>query len=228
MHEPDLFGDLVPAPEPREAPQPERRRRAPAPRLDAEVWRALLACEETAAAYTAATYRRGETQCWFWTAALSDSGHGKLKAGRAAPGAAAGRTVSAHVYGYQRLFGLITPTADNPDPVVAHRCDEPSCQQPRHWQLTTRAENVRDYHRRKHRWPLNDVRTTAGRKSARAEALREAIRQAQGAQWRVRELWEQGQEIPPALTLETDVEVVLHRASETGRPPEAFETLALF
>lgn len=226
MDEPDLFGDLTPGPQVFGNTTPGRGRRST--RLDAAVWRTLLACQDTAAAYAAATYRRGDADCWYWVGALSDSGHGKLKAGRGA-GATAGRTVTAHVYGYQlHRQRLITPTPSVPDPVVGHLCDESSCQNPRHWDLISRGANVRAFHQRKHRFPLNDVRTPPGHKSARAAALRKAIRQAQEAQRRVRDLWEQGREVPPALALEADVEAALHRASEAGRPPEAFETFALF
>lgn len=221
MREPDLFGDLVSAPQDPQGTAPARRRRGPAARLDADVWRALLACEETAAAYRAAIYRRGEDQCWPWCQALSDSGHGKLKAGRAGGGAAAGRTVTAHVYGYQLHHQrLITPTSAMPDPVVGHRCDESSCQNPRHWELISRGDNVRAYHQRKHLFPLNDTRTRNGRKSARAEALRDAIRHAQAAHERAQALRERGEAVPEALRAAADVEAALRRASEAGRPPE--------
>ena len=215
----DLFGaPLVP-----EAAAPARRRRGPAARLDADVWRALLTCEETAAAYHANIYRPADDQeaCRFYLGALSDSGHGKLKAGRAAPGAAAGRTVTAHVYGYQLHHQrLITPTPAVPDPVVAHTCDEPSCQNPRHWELIDRGDNIRAYHQRKHTFPLNDTRTRTGRKSARAEALRDAIRHAQAAHERAQALRKRGDAVPDALQAAADVEAALHRASEAGRPPE--------
>ncbi|WP_150255339.1 hypothetical protein [Nocardiopsis deserti] len=218
----DLFGDLIPQPpHPSEEAAPARRRRGPAARLDADVWTALLTCEETATAYRAAIYRRGEDQCWPWCQALSDSGHGKLKAGRAGGGAAAGRTVTAHVYGYQLHHRrLITPTLAVPDPVVAHRCDEPSCQNPGHWELIDRGDNIRAYHQRKHTFPLNDTRTRTGRKSARAEALRDAIRQAQAAHERAQALRERGEAVPDDLQAAADVEAVLRRASEQGRPPE--------
>lgn len=218
MGEVDLFGDPVPDPAPDQ--EQAQHRAGAAARLDASLWTALLACEETAAAYDAATYRRGEYECWYWTAALSNSGHGKIKAGRAAPGAAAGRTVTAHVYGYQRAYGLITPNEAVPDPVVAHRCDEPSCQQPQHMEVIDRAENIRDFHRRRHTWPLNDTRTTAGRKSARAEALREAIRRAQAAHERAEALHGNGEPVPADLRAAADIEAALYRASEAGRPPE--------
>lgn len=223
-----MHDDLSSAPLPPQGPQPARRRRSAA-RLDAKMWRALLACEETAAAYQASTYRQGETQCWFWAGALSDSGHGKLKAGRAGGGAAAGRTVTAHVYGYQlHRQRLIIPTPAMPDPVVGHTCDESSCQNPRHWELVSRGDNVRAYHQRKHRFPLNDTRTRNGRKSARAEALRDAIRRAQAAQERAQALRERGEAVPDDLQAAADVEAALRRASEAGRPPEEFQTIALF
>lgn len=217
---PDLFGGLVPDPQQQEGTEPSRRRRGSVPRLPAEIWHQLLACEETASAYADATYRRGEDQCWPWCSALSDSGHGKLKAGRAT-GGAAGRTVSAHVYGYQLHHQrLISPTLAVPDPVVAHACDEPSCQNPYHWNLMSRAENLRDFHRRKGAWPLNDVRTGPGRRSARAEALREAVRGAWAARDQVRALRRRGEPVPAELEAAADVEAAFHRASEAGRPEE--------
>lgn len=217
----DLFGALTPHPHSPPEAKPARARRGPARRLDAQVWQALLACQETADAYQANTYHPADEQaCRYYLGALSDSGHGKLKAGRAAAGAAAGRTVTAHVYGYQLHHQrLIVPTLAVPDPVVAHRCDEPSCQQPAHWELIDRSDNVRAYHQRKHMFPLNDTRTR-GRKSARAEALRQAIRQAQAAQARAQALRESGEEVPDLLREAADVEAALRRASEAGRPPE--------
>lgn len=222
MRDHDLFGDLFSTPQAPQDAAPARRRRGPAARLDADVWRALLTCEETAAAYHANIYRPDDDQaCRFYLGALSDSGHGKLKAGRAGGGAAAGRTVTAHVYGYQLHHQrLITPTPAVPDPVVAHTCDEPSCQNPRHWELIDRGDNIRAYHQRKHLWPLSDTRTRTGRKSARAEALREAIRQAQAAHERAQALRERGEAVPDDLQAAADVEAALRRASEAGRPPE--------
>ena len=214
----DLFGDPI-APDQVKAALP---RPGPARRLPPEVWLALLACQETADAYQVNIHRPADEQaCRYYLGALSDSGHGKLKAGRAAAGAAAGRTVTAHVYGYQLHHQrLITPTRAVPDPVVAHRCDEPSCQHPAHWELIDRSDNVRAYHQRKHLWPLNDTRTRTGRKSARAEALRQAVRQARAAQERARALGERGEEVSAALWEAADVEAALYRASEEGRPPE--------
>lgn len=137
--------------------------------IPGEVWAELIGHEPTRARYHAKVWRdeTDEGACWFWLGALSSSGHGKLRAG---PGA---RTVvTAHVYGWQLHRGLIRARPGE-DPVVAHRCDESSCQRPDHWELIERTANGADYLRRRHRaeGPLADVRGAAGR----AAAIRAAI-----------------------------------------------------
>jgi hypothetical protein len=61
--------------------------------------------------------------------------------------------------------------------VIAHRCDEGSCQAPDHWELVPRGVNGADYLARRlhHAGPLADVRGSHGR----AVAIRDAILQAQ-------------------------------------------------
>lgn len=86
--------------------------------------------------------------------------------------------------------------------------------------MIDRSDNVRAYHQRKHLWPLSDTRTSTGRKSARAEALRQAIRHARAAQARAQDLRERGEDAPDLLREAADVEAALRRASEAGRPPE--------
>lgn len=136
------------------------------------VWQQLLDHAPTLERYRNKVHRRSADQCWYWLAAISDTGHGKIKAGRA------GGTpvvVSAHVYGYQLTYGLIQPRPGE-DPVVAHRCDEASCQNPAHLELVERRVNGADFRAR--RWraqgPLADVRGAEGR----AVAIRKAIRAA--------------------------------------------------
>ena len=165
---------------------PGRRPRGTVP---AEVWAELLDHAPTRERYRSRIWADPEGEgCWWWLGALSSTGHGKLRAG---PGA---RTVvTAHVLGWQFHHGLIRPRPGE-DPVVAHRCDEASCQRPSHWELIERTANSGDYRAR--RWraegPLADVRGAAGRAAAiraailaaRAEganalAIRAAIRTAQ-------------------------------------------------
>ncbi|MFI8992185.1 hypothetical protein ACIG63_45870 [Streptomyces antimycoticus] len=131
-------------------------------------WAQLAASEETTARYRAKIYHRGDDRCAYWLGAISDSGHGKLRAGRRSDGTS--RVVTAHVLGYVIEYGLQTLRADD---VVRHTCDEASCQNSRHWTAGTRQDNIADYHARRDRagHALADVRGPAGR----AMAIREAI-----------------------------------------------------
>ena len=138
--------------------------------VPAEVWQELVAHAKTQARYEAKIYRRGIDGCAYWIGAISSTGHGKLKAGRTS---GAPIVVTAHVYGWQLAHGLIRPRPGE-DPVIAHSCDEPSCQNPAHWELVDRVVNGADYRLRRHRaeGPLADVRGAEGR----ALAIRKAIR----------------------------------------------------
>jgi hypothetical protein len=108
----------------------------------------------TVTRYRAKVCQRGPEDCWPWLGAISSSGHGKFRAG---PGAAVG--VTAHVLGYQLAHGVIADRTAR-DLVVAHRCDEPSCQNPAHWELVSRAANGDQYQARCNRGlgPLADER----------------------------------------------------------------------
>lgn len=134
------------------------------------IWRMLLTDAGTRRRYTARVHRRGPDQCWYWLGAISSTGHGKLRASSRACGVS--RVVTAHVYGYQFHNGPLEAKPGD-DPVISHRCDEASCQNPAHWRLGTRAENSVEYVERR-RWaggPLSDVRGAQGR----ALAVRDAI-----------------------------------------------------
>jgi hypothetical protein len=152
-----------------DGPQGRRRGREAVP---SQVWAELLGNDSTRRRYTAKIYRRGADQCWFWTGAISSTGHAKLQGTR---GSRSHIVVTAHVFGWQVEHGLIRPRPGE-DPVVAHKCDESSCQNPSHWELVERVVNGQDYLRRRHRagGPLADVRGAEGR----AVAIREAIKRA--------------------------------------------------
>jgi hypothetical protein len=109
--------------------------------------------------------RRGA--CW-WLGAISNSGHGKLRAGSRPAGTS--RVVSAHVLGAAIQHGA---AALESGVIVRHRCDEAGCQNPGHWILGDRLQNLLDFQARRgltgH--PLADVRGAAGR----AVAVRDAI-----------------------------------------------------
>ncbi|RSN51131.1 hypothetical protein DMH08_31365 [Actinomadura sp. WAC 06369] len=143
--------------------------------MPSEVWAALLDHPPTRQRYRAKVHRRDPDACWYWLGAVSDTGHGKLKAARASGPSI---VVTAHTYGYQAEYGVIAPRPGE-DLVIGHRCDESSCQNPAHWELIPRAQNDADYRARKWRrsGPLADVRGAHGR----AVAIRAAILAARAA-----------------------------------------------
>ncbi|MFJ9523245.1 hypothetical protein ACIRPK_34020 [Kitasatospora sp. NPDC101801] len=131
-------------------------------------WALLVGHAETRARYEQKVYRRGPQQCAYWIGAISDSGHGKLRAG---PAGKTSRIVSAHVLGYGIEHGA---QALDKVELVRHTCDSPSCQNSGHWLPGTRQDNVQDYASRSRLagHALADTRGAAGR----AVAIREAIR----------------------------------------------------
>lgn len=166
-------------------PGPARRGRLrPAGRLPPEVWAALTGHAPTRRRYLAKVHRRGPDDCWYWTGAISDTGHGKLRAGSRAAGAAeAGeppsRVVTAHVFGWHLTYGPVAVHPRSDAPVIAHRCDEPSCNNPAHWRLDDTQGNTAEYMARRTAGagPLADRRGPAGR----ARAIAAAILAAQAA-----------------------------------------------
>ena len=167
-------------------------------RLKAAEWQVLLSDPETQVRYHSKVHRRGHGECWFWLGAISDTGHGKLRAGTrtTAEGRPDTRVVASHVYGYQLSRGPLRPDADGKLPVIRHRCDESSCHNPSHWLTGTIKDNADDYTARAGGLgsPLSDRRGPAGR----ARAIRDAILQA--------------------LAEGTDVEHGITRAAEAGIP----------
>lgn len=178
------------------APDPPGR--AGHARLPAEVWAELVAHEPTRRRYMARVYRRRVDQCWPWTGAISDTGHGKLRAGTRSATAAGppSRVVTAHVYGWHLVYGPAAAHPRGEAGLIAHRCDESACQNPAHWRLDDVAGNSADYQARRHRadGPLADTRGPAGRARAIATAIKTAIRDG------------------------TDVETAIWRASAAGIP----------
>jgi hypothetical protein len=163
------FPELLPG-----LPQPARPGHAPPP-LSAREWAALAAHPPTRARYEARVHRRDPGDCWYWLGAISDTGHGKLRAGsRAAAAAAAGeppsRVVTSHALGYRIAHG--EPPAGL---LIAHRCDEASCHNPAHWRPADIASNTAEYAARRHAGPLADQRGPARRARAIAAAIRAAL-----------------------------------------------------
>ena len=186
----DLFGEPIPAPDPSQA---TRGRRGA---ITAAQWQAWLSDEVLVARYLAnICWRAGS--CAYWLSTISSTGHGKLRVGSRTDDSR--RVLGAHLFGYQLHHGVLAD--DLGDVVIGHRCDEPSCQQPAHMEVISRAENDADYRARRHQWPLSDLRGAHGR----AVALRDTIRS----------------------TLDTggDVESALDACNALGRPPRNTDVL---
>ncbi|MEU0289293.1 hypothetical protein [Streptomyces sp. NPDC006147] len=132
-------------------------------------WQSLAADPSTIARYEAKVYRGGPTDCHWWLGAISDSGHGKLRAGSRPAGTS--RVVSAHVLGWAIRHG--TDALRGGAVVIRHICDETSCQNPEHWMAGDRLQNILDFQARRNLsgHALADVRGAAGR----AVAVRDAI-----------------------------------------------------
>lgn len=83
--------------------------------------------------YWAKVDRRGDDECWPWTASTNKSGYGTFGVN--------GGSVLAHRYGYKLAFGPF-----DPDLCVLHHCDSPPCQNPACFFLGTRTDNNADRH----------------------------------------------------------------------------------
>jgi hypothetical protein len=137
-------------------------------------WQELLDDPDTVQRYGEFVHRRGPTQCWYWTGALSDSAHGKFRAGSRRTGNSV--VVTSHVFGWALAHG---PESVGEQQVTRHSCDEASCSNPAHWIRGKRVQNVADYLARRHLTghPLADTRGPRGR----AVAIRDAILAARAA-----------------------------------------------
>lgn len=81
--------------------------------------------------YLAKVDRRGPDECWPWTAARFDKGYGAFRLGNG--------QLKAHRFGYEAFVG---PIGDGL--YVCHTCDNPPCQNPKHWFLGTHRDNAHD------------------------------------------------------------------------------------
>jgi hypothetical protein len=142
--------------------------------VPSRVWELLLADTGTRARYESKIWRPDGDGCAWWLGAISDTGHGKMRISRKLRSPA--QVVTAHVYGYQLQHGLLRPRPGE-DLVIAHRCDETSCQQAGHWELVPRSVNGADYLARRDRatGPLADVRGPHGRAAAIRTAILSAL-----------------------------------------------------
>jgi len=118
--------------------------------------------------------------CWLWTGAISGKGHGRFQIAhdyhRGAGGQSERKTfvVIAHRFGYALNYGVDALLAV---PVVAHRCDNPLCQNPACWRDSNHRTNGREFALRRDevRGSLADRRGARGR----ARAIRDAARDGQ-------------------------------------------------
>lgn len=136
----------------------------------ADALRLVLGDPEVQRRYLDKVVKPAGSGCWFWTGAISANGHGRfwISANPLAPGR--GFVVIAHRFGYGLAHGWEALAAAE---VLAHRCDNPLCQNPDDVVPRTNAENRREWAARRHRLagPLTDLRGARGR----ARAVRDAL-----------------------------------------------------
>ena len=92
--------------------------------------------------------KRGEDECWLWTATRTSFGYGSFRLGSLKDGTR--RKEMAHRVAYMLATGNNIPAGK----VVMHSCDNPQCVNPAHLSVGTYSENGKAAYDRKRRFSL--------------------------------------------------------------------------
>ncbi|MEU2004531.1 hypothetical protein ACH47B_26370 [Rhodococcus sp. NPDC019627] len=154
-------------------------------RVPERLWRSWLDDPSVLARFDAKCYGRESGRCTVWLGSVSSTGHGSFRAA-SLPGPSRRGTVPAHLFAYQREYGIIPRLgwSGAEDAVLCHQCDFAGCVNPHHLRLGTNAVNRTEYHLRRRNLasPLADVRGPAGRTRAIAAAIRTGLRRGEDSE----------------------------------------------
>jgi len=87
--------------------------------------------EKDKARFWAKVDKRGENECWEWTAGKSSEGYGNF-------------WISGKYYLAHRIAWVLQKGAIPPGKLVCHSCDNPPCKNANHFFLGTNKDNMRD------------------------------------------------------------------------------------